>query len=70
MWDKTVIYATHTGLQLINYLRTFKKNHSMAIEKNQVVIVDYKLQNGGNEGDLIEETFGSEPLSFIFGIGK
>ena len=42
----------------------------MPIAKNQVVIVDYKLQNGSNEGDLIEETFGSQPLSFIFGIGQ
>ncbi len=42
----------------------------MSIEKNQVVIVDYKLQNGSKEGDLIEETFGSKPLSFIFGIGQ
>lgn len=42
----------------------------MPIAKNQVVIVDYKLQNGSNEGDLIEETSGSQPLSFIFGIGQ
>ena len=32
----------------------------MAIAKNQVVILDYKLQNGGPDGDLIEETFGSQ----------
>ncbi|NND04824.1 MAG: peptidylprolyl isomerase [Saprospiraceae bacterium] len=42
----------------------------MAIAKNQVVVVDYKLQNGNGDGDLIEETFGSDPLSFIFGIGQ
>jgi len=42
----------------------------MAIAKNQVVVLDYRLQNGSAEGDLIEETFGTEPLKFIFGIGQ
>ena len=42
----------------------------MAIEKHQVVILDYKLQDGSAEGELIEETYGSKPLSFIFGIGQ
>ncbi len=42
----------------------------MSIKKNQVVVVDYRLQSGSAEGDLIEETFGSEPLSFIYGIGQ
>ena len=42
----------------------------MAIEKNQVVVLDYRLQNGSVDGDLIEETFGTEPLKFIFGIGQ
>ncbi len=42
----------------------------MAIAKNQVVILDYRLQNGGPDGDLIEETFGSQPLQFIYGIGQ
>ncbi len=42
----------------------------MAIVKNQVVILHYRLQNGSAEGDLIEETFGSEPLKFLYGIGQ
>ncbi len=42
----------------------------MPIKKNQVVVLNYRLQNGSAEGDLIEETFGSEPLKFIFGIGQ
>ena len=42
----------------------------MAILKNQVVVLHYRLQNGSAEGDLIEETFGTEPLKFIFGIGQ
>jgi FKBP-type peptidyl-prolyl cis-trans isomerase SlyD len=42
----------------------------MSIEKNNVVVLDYKLQNGGADGDLIEETYGTDPLSFIYGIGQ
>ena len=42
----------------------------MPILKNQVVVLDYRLQNGSSDGDLIEETFGTEPLKFIYGIGQ
>ena len=42
----------------------------MKIEINSGVIVDYKLQKDDENGELIEQTHGSEPLSFIFGIGQ
>ncbi len=38
------------------------------IENNKVVTLNYKLTEAGNS-ELIEETYGSEPLSFIYGIG-
>jgi len=39
------------------------------IAKEQVVTLNYRLKNGGAEGELIEETYGKEPLSFIYGVG-
>ncbi len=42
----------------------------MAIEKNQVVVLHYKLQEENEEGELVESTFDAEPLRFIFGIGQ
>ncbi|MBL0083995.1 MAG: hypothetical protein IPP37_16945 [Saprospiraceae bacterium] len=30
----------------------------------------YSLREGSAEGELIEETFGQEPLTFIFGNGQ
>ena len=41
----------------------------MQIKKNRVVSLDYRLTKGTEEGNLIEETFGSDPLQFIFGVG-
>jgi len=41
----------------------------MSIEKNKAVTVHYRLKEGGEDGQLIEETFGKNPLSFIYGIG-
>ena len=42
----------------------------MSISKNKVVTLHYSLRDGGEDGRLIEETFGGTPLSFIFGIGQ
>ena len=42
----------------------------MQIEKNCVVSVHYRLQADNNAGKLIEETFGREPLTFLFGAGQ
>jgi FKBP-type peptidyl-prolyl cis-trans isomerase SlyD len=42
----------------------------MAIKKNQVVVLHYKLQEENAEGELVESTFESEPLQFIYGIGQ
>ena len=41
----------------------------MQIQKNKVVSLDYKLTEDTAEGSLIEETFGGQPLQFIYGIG-
>jgi len=42
----------------------------VAIAKNQVVVLHYKLQEDNIEGPLVESTFESEPLKFIYGIGQ
>jgi len=42
----------------------------MTISKSKVVTLHYNLKEGGPEGEMIEETFGGTPLSFIFGIGQ
>lgn len=42
----------------------------MTINKNKVVTLHYKLQEGDATGELVEETFGSEPLVFLYGIGQ
>jgi FKBP-type peptidyl-prolyl cis-trans isomerase SlyD len=41
----------------------------MNIQKNHVVTLHYRLHEDHDGGELIEETFGGEPLSFIFGVG-
>lgn len=41
----------------------------MNIQKNHVVTLHYKLHEDHVDGELIEETYGSEPLSFIYGVG-
>lgn len=42
----------------------------MTISKSKVVTLHYTLKEGGPDGEMIEETFGSTPLSFIFGMGQ
>jgi FKBP-type peptidyl-prolyl cis-trans isomerase SlyD len=42
----------------------------MTIEANKVVSLHYRLQIGDSDGELVEETFGSEPLTFLFGTGQ
>lgn len=42
----------------------------MAIQKNQVVVLHYKLQEEDEQGELVESTFDADPLKFIFGIGQ
>lgn len=42
----------------------------MNIEKHKVVSLHYRLQKDNSEGDLVEETFGREPLVFLFGAGQ
>ena len=42
----------------------------MTISKNKVVTLHYTLRNGSPDGTMIEETFGANPISFIFGIGQ
>lgn len=41
----------------------------MSILKNKVVKLHYKLHEDDKNGEFIEETYGSEPLEFIFGVG-
>ena len=40
------------------------------ITKHKVVTVHYKLNEENGEGELIEQTYGSNPLKFLFGIGQ
>lgn len=42
----------------------------LSIGKNIVVTLHYTLKKDSADGRLIEETIGSTPLSFIFGIGQ
>lgn len=42
----------------------------MQITKNSVVSLHYRLQADNSEGDLVEETFGGQPLTFLFGAGQ
>lgn len=42
----------------------------MTIDNNTVVSLHYRLQADNAEGDLVEETFGSEPLTFLYGAGQ
>ena len=42
----------------------------MSISKNKVVTLHYRLREGAEDGPSLEETFGTSPLSFIFGIGQ
>ncbi|MBK6995076.1 MAG: FKBP-type peptidyl-prolyl cis-trans isomerase [Lewinellaceae bacterium] len=41
----------------------------MIIEQNKVVAVHYTLNEGTAEVQLVESTNGSEPLTFIYGVG-
>lgn len=41
----------------------------MNIQNNNVVSLHYTLTEDNADGELIEETFSSEPLSFIHGVG-
>ena len=41
----------------------------MKISDNKVVVLHYQLRKDNAEGVIIEETFGKEPLGFIFGQG-
>ncbi|MCO6464386.1 MAG: peptidylprolyl isomerase [Saprospiraceae bacterium] len=41
----------------------------MQIKKNHVVTLHYKLTEDDANGEFIEETYNSDPLIFIYGIG-
>lgn len=41
----------------------------MIIDNQTVVSLHYRLQEGNAEGEFVEETFGSEPLVFLYGSG-
>lgn len=54
------------GFFVINY----KTITNMIIDQNTVVSLHYKLQEDNAEGELIEETHGGDPLTFLFGVGQ
>ncbi len=39
------------------------------IEPNTVVSLNYRLTKKEESGELIEETYGAQPLTFIYGVG-
>ena len=39
------------------------------IAKEQVVTLNYRLKEGSTDGNLIEETYSKEAMSFIYGVG-
>jgi FKBP-type peptidyl-prolyl cis-trans isomerase SlyD len=42
----------------------------MIIDKNKVVTLHYQLRRDDSAGELIEETFGRDPLVFLYGAGQ
>lgn len=40
------------------------------IAKDNVVSLHYKLKKGTKDGELIEETFGKDPMVFLYGTGS
>jgi len=42
----------------------------MIIDKNTVVSLHYRLTENDLSGELVEETFGGEPLVFLYGAGQ
>jgi FKBP-type peptidyl-prolyl cis-trans isomerase SlyD len=40
------------------------------ISKDKVVSIHYRLKEGSKEGQLIEETFGKDPMVFLYGVGQ
>ncbi len=42
----------------------------MQVDKNKVVTLHYKLHREDPEGTLIEKTYGSQPLTFLYGAGN
>ncbi len=40
------------------------------IDKNMVVSLHYILREDGQDGELIEDTFGEAPVTFTFGVGQ
>jgi FKBP-type peptidyl-prolyl cis-trans isomerase SlyD len=42
----------------------------MQIAKHTVVALHYKLQEKDANGEMVEETFGAEPLVFLYGAGQ
>ncbi len=40
------------------------------IVKNNVVSLHYRLKRGAKDGELIEETFGKDPMVFLYGTGS
>lgn len=42
----------------------------MVIDKNTVVSLHYRLTENDVLGELVEETFGGEPLVFLYGAGQ
>ena len=39
------------------------------IAKNKVVSLNYRLTKSDASGELIEETYGSQPMTFLYGVG-
>lgn len=44
--------------------------NGMQIDQHKVVTLHYRLQESNVEGELIETTFGSDPLVFLYGVGQ
>ena len=42
----------------------------MVIDKNLVVSLHYRLTHNDVLGELVEETFGKQPLIFLYGVGQ
>jgi FKBP-type peptidyl-prolyl cis-trans isomerase SlyD len=55
---------------ILRFTSITQQNKIMVIDKNMVVSLHYRLTENDVLGELVEETFGSQPLVFLYGVGQ
>lgn len=62
-WTAILLFRTFPVIDSLKF-------HFMQIDQNTVVTLHYKLHRDDAEGPLIEETYGNDPLTFLYGAGN